>query len=496
MECKQQRAAVRLKSLRIKRSRLLQSRASSVEDACPKHPCSNLHRNARTLVRTFLAKGAVEACTDIPRIPQNTCTTRGKRRNRPDTAHFKPASMRKHLLKGTFDCDPDMFGWLQYDYLEMQPDGEIAQVVESTAADSTGTGASGCVGVVRAAESFGAEKTEESSAVETRTTSEHARVAPQSELQGFALLIPKDLLASCVSLAMLVQAITQGNGVGAFLIQMEEHMQSASAQACGCRLLSQIVACHSLGELGLHAARVVMLAMRAHESCAELQLYGLNVLKALAAQKLALRDDMAASSGVEVTISAMRKHSASAAIQVASCGVIRNVTMASSSDVSMKRQASIARNGGLDAVISAMSQHRCDSAVQLAGCWALACVSSKNPSVQTAVAAMGGACAVLQAMEAHKDVASVQEAACWALKEMSAGNEPIVEWSNRVRAVSRAMREHRIDTVQKAACVALRKLATRTPSYIHANVVPLKHRLDSRGKKRRCAKPELPVIKE
>jgi hypothetical protein len=155
---------------------------------------------------------------------------------------------------------------------------------------------------------------------------------------------------------------------------------------------------------------VVLSAMRRHVDCTILQERGCGVLRSLAGTgSRAVKAAIGAAGGIDVVVGAMRRHSISASVLEHACGALCSLA-----DLHAANVAAAVAAGAIGAVTAAMAAHDGCAALQLRCCDALRILAaSENPDSsdalanKAAIAAAGGVALVVSAMRRHAEEMSL-----------------------------------------------------------------------------------------
>jgi len=461
-------------------------------------------------MRTSLAKGTVETCTDVPCVVMGKNTMRWKngrkakvspmlsyRANDLYSLEGTSCSLDSVEVDGGFELSEETRRQIQ----KVEPEASRQHlIVEATEERQQASAAERDVQPARkVADALPPEQPppppDEVQILLRTMRSAH----PQTYFQAAVDL--ERFMCQQGQAKSAAQHLVSLGGLFTLVGVLETDAVQADTYQVACRLLIRTLTSGAASRADLLASggiRAVLKAMAAHVTAEPVQRFGCCLLKELVVGSSHARQEVFECDGVNLVATAMRNHISSAALQIAACGVVRNLTL-SGGVVLAEQQAALASAGGLEAVVAAMIAHQADPNVQSACCWSLACLTSQSPELQEEARASGATARVLVAMDCHVAIASLQEAACWALKELVGSETTLAIWSGAVRAVSRAMREHSAEQVQKAARVALRKLALRKVVPAHACAVRrdiLNLVKPSIVKRRRSPAVSLPPIQE
>jgi hypothetical protein len=251
---------------------------------------------------------------------------------------------------------------------------------------------------------------------------------PEMQERGRSVLASLSIGGGTAEAQPLPLAGVGADGIDAVLSLMRLYPESSSVQELGCRGL--LFQCTSITD-GVDKVvtgcgiDVVLAAMRRHPDSALVQSQGCGVLQSIAqrgsshrrAVRLVAKSTIVAAGGIDVVMSAMRRHRARVDVQALGCGALCSFALA---EGSFRNSDVIGAAGAVDVVTAAMALHPDSAAVQRHGCAALRVMLERYDGSRAELVAADGVSLVVSAMRCHEEVSV---ASFWLGREPPPANE-------------------------------------------------------------------------
>ena len=273
---------------------------------------------------------------------------------------------------------------------------------------------------------------------------QQASEAPQHEMRLESNLDDMSLDAPADAFRRQVPALKKKpDAILAILAGMQQHaMKHPAVATAACKALFQLSSIDDNNDSKIACAggcKIILEAMRAHKTVADVQEQGCRALKNLAATDEA-KKSISHEGGIQVILDAMRHHTQQQHVTEHACQALINLV---ADNYDNKRV--LADQGGIRLLLQTMAAHRQRAEIQHYACRLLLSLTYNNPDLKHKVVAEQGIEEILDTMQAHESHVGVQEMACGALDNIAWSDQLLrkrVKDAGAVRVVESAMGAH------------------------------------------------------